>query len=145
PYVRWVRGLEARQRDTFSLGEVALLEHVYNVCVGLSFVDALIGGEMAVRFFLRALELGEPDLIARGRALIAGHAAIEAPNSKWTLSLIERMKADGERVATRQLAGTMDCVQGLRAYFGGAWREAIGHLDSAVGSFGDARPALVLG
>jgi hypothetical protein len=96
-YLRWLRGLEPRQRDTFSLGEVTLLEHVYNVCLGISFVDGFIGGEMAVRYFLRALDLGEPRLIARGRALIAGHRAIEAPNSKWTRSLVERMELDGGR------------------------------------------------
>jgi tetratricopeptide (TPR) repeat protein len=142
-YLRWLRGVEPSRRDTFSLGEVTLLEHVYNVCVGISFVDALIGGEMAVRYFLRALDLGEPHLVARGRALIAGHAAIEAPNSKWTRSLVERMELDGKKVAERPVDGSMACVRGLRAYFGGDWREAVGHLDSAEKIFSEECPALV--
>ena len=142
-YLRRLRGLEARQRDSFSLGETNLLEHVYNVCVGISFVDALIGGEMAVRYFLRALDLGEPHLVARGRALIAGHAAIEAPNSKWTRFLVERMEEDGKKVDERPLDGTLACVRGLRAYFGGDWRDALGHLDKAEKIFSEECPALV--
>jgi tetratricopeptide (TPR) repeat protein len=142
-HLRWLRGLEPRRRDTYALGEVTLLEHVYNVCVGLSFVDALIGGEMAVRFFLRALDLGEPRLITRGRALIAGHAAIEAPNAKWTRFLFERMEADGNRADERAVDGTMACVRGLRAYFGGDWREAVGQLDRAEKIFSEECPALV--
>jgi tetratricopeptide (TPR) repeat protein len=142
-YLRRLRGLEPSRRDTFSLGEVTLLEHVYNVCVGLSFVDALIGGEMAVRYFVRALDLGEPRLIARGRALIAGHAAIETPNARWTHYLVERMEADGKQVAERPVDGSMACVRGLRAYFGGDWREALGYLDSAEKIFSEECPALV--
>jgi hypothetical protein len=142
-YLRRLRGIEPRRRETFSLGELTLLEHVYNVCVGLSFVDALIGGEMAVRFFLRALDLGEPRLIARGRALIAGHAAIEAPNAKWTRFLFERMEADGAQVAERPMDGTMACVRGLRAYFGGDWRRAVGQLGQAEKIFSEECPALV--
>jgi len=142
-HLRWLRGLEPRRRDTFALGEVTLLEHVYNVCVGLSFVDALIGGEMAVRFFLRALDLGEPRLITRGRALIAGHAAIEAPNANWTRFLFERMEADGNQADERAVDGTMACVRGLRAYFGGDWREAVGQLGEAEKIFSEECPALV--
>jgi hypothetical protein len=142
-YLRWVRGLEPRRRDMFALGEMKLLEHVYNVCVGISFVDALIGGEMAVRYFLRALNLGEPHLIARGRALIAGHAAIEAPKSKWTHLLVERMEQDGRLVDERPVDGSMTCVRGLRAYFGGDWREALGHLDAAERIFSEECPGLV--
>jgi eukaryotic-like serine/threonine-protein kinase len=140
-----LRGLEPRRHDTtdVSEGEVRLLQHVYNVCVGISFVDALIGGEMAVRYFLRALNLGEPKLIARGRALIAGHAAIEAPGSKRTGYLIERMKQDAKAVAERDVDGDVACVRGLKAYFGGDWREALGHLDEAEKIFSEDCPGLV--
>ncbi|HMK74526.1 MAG TPA: AAA family ATPase, partial [Myxococcaceae bacterium] len=138
-----LRGLEPRRSDSYALGEIELLKHVYNVCVGMSFVDALIGGEMAIRYFLRALDLGEPHLIARGRALIAGHAAIEAPRSRRTAYLIERMEKDGKDVKERAVEGDMACVRGLKGYFGGDWREALRHLDEAEKIFREDCPGLV--
>jgi tetratricopeptide (TPR) repeat protein len=125
------RGLEVRDdsQTRASAEERALLEHIYRVCIGLSGVDLFIGGEMAARYMLRALEMGEARSIARGLCLITGHAAIEAPSSRRTRSLLQTMIAQGERLGDHLVDTSVRTVQGLQAYFEGHWREALAHFD----------------
>ena len=131
-YLRF-RSLEVRNngRPSAAPEQVTLLRHIYKVSVGLGGVDAFIGGEMATRFMLRALGVGDRGLIARGVCLIAGHGTIEAPTSRRTRLLLERMAAHGEHLGDREVDSAMYTVRGFQGYFAGDWRRGLGHLDAA--------------
>jgi eukaryotic-like serine/threonine-protein kinase len=111
---------------------LAFLDHLRSVATVMSFVGLpWDGAEIGTRFLLRALDLGERRLVALGISLIAAHAGAREPFSHRTERLFEVMTRQGRGLHDPAVDGTLSGIRGLRAYFGGEWRDAVRHLDSA--------------
>lgn len=130
----WKRGLRFEPKSAADIAPETLtfLEHLRNVAMVMSFVGLpWLGAQIGTRFVLRALELGERRLIALGTALLAAHAGAVAPYSRRTTELFEEMSQQGRHLHDPAVNGTFLGIQGLHAYFQGAWRKAVKHLDEA--------------
>ena len=132
-----IRGLGFHQRSSIPLEALTFLDHLRSVAVVMSFVDVGLGAEIGARFLLRAQKVGDPHFFALGLALLAGHSGVEAPFSARTRHLFDQMLAHGNGLADPVVQGTLSAVRGLCAYFGGSWRMAVQHLDSAEETLGD--------
>ena len=108
------------------------MDHLRSVAMVLSFVDVGLGAEMGARFLLRALRLGEPNFIALGLALLAGHSGVEAPSCAPDEILLQAHGPSRQGLGQPQrskapLRPGTGCIE----HFGGAWRTSIQHLDRA--------------
>jgi eukaryotic-like serine/threonine-protein kinase len=130
----WRRGLQFKPQSAADIPPETLtfLEHLRNVAMVMSFVGLpWLGAQIGTRFVLRALELGERRLIALGTALLAAHAGAVAPYSRRTSDLFLKMSLQGRHLDDPGVRGTFLGIQGLHAYFQGAWRKAVQRLDEA--------------
>jgi eukaryotic-like serine/threonine-protein kinase len=133
----WVRGLKFRRRESADIPPETLsfLEHLRSVAMVMSFVGLpWLGAQIGTRFVLRALAVGERRLIALGISLMAAHAGAVAPFSRRTSYLFEQMEVQGRKLEDPAVEGTFLGIRGLHAYFQGAWRKAVKHLDDAEGA-----------
>ncbi len=124
-------GFKARESADIPAEARTFLDHLRSVAVVMSFVDVGLGAEIGARFLLRAQKVGDRHFFALGLALLAGHSGVEAPFSRRTRYLFEKMTEHGRGFEDPAVRGTLTAVRGLCAYFAGAWREAVQHLDSA--------------
>ncbi len=133
--------LRFKRRDRADIPEetLALMDHLRSVAMVLSFVDVGLGAEMGARFLLRALRLGEPNFIALGLALLAGHYGVEAPSASRTKYFFKQMDRHGKDLANPAVQGTLEAGRGLHQHFAGAWRTSIQHLDTAEGILRDCQ------
>jgi len=98
-------------------------------------VDLVRGADFAARYLLSALSVGEPRRIAQALVLETGHAASQAPSSRRTRALVERLeRLDRSLDDPRAHASTM-LAKAFRDYFLNAWPFALSRSDEAEKAF----------
>lgn len=129
-----VRGLdfEEREAESLSVEEIAKVDTLWSVTIGLTFVDPVRAADFQARHLLYALNLGEPYRVARALALDVIHAAGGGGNSKdESEKLVQTALALAERIHHPHALGVATLTAGAAAHLIGNWSKAKELLERA--------------
>lgn len=122
-----VRGLSFQEREANELSDedLAKVDTLWSVTIGLTFVDPVRAADFQVRHLLYALNLGEPYRVARAIALDVIHSASAGGHTKEeTEKLVQTALALAERIHHPHALGVATLTAGAAAYFIGNWSKA---------------------
>ncbi|MBI4854749.1 MAG: protein kinase [Acidobacteria bacterium] len=129
-----VRGLNFQEREAKSLSteEIAKVDTLWSVTIGLTFVDPVRAADFQARHLLYALNLGEPYRVARALALDVIHAAGGGGHAKdESERLVQTALALAERIHHPHALGVATLTAGAAAHLIGNWNKAKELLERA--------------
>jgi hypothetical protein len=127
-----LRGLRYRERDPRELPATTLtrIDFCWSLSASLSFVDPLLGSDLAALHLLLALRAGEPSRVARAVASEAVYAA-----SVGAASRAERLQAHARGIAARvnqpYVSGVLSLSSGMVSALLGRFTEGRRHMTEA--------------
>jgi eukaryotic-like serine/threonine-protein kinase len=140
-----VRGLGFELRDERSVDPDALVrtDVCYSVAAVLGGIRPLAASSLQTHHLLLALRLGEPYRVVRGLGVEAAFTAMAgASASGRTMELLERAADVASRVDRPDALGLVTAIEGIAAYFLGAWRRSRDKLREAETILSERCPAL---
>ncbi|KAF0199546.1 MAG: ATPase/protein kinase family protein, partial [bacterium] len=129
-----VRGLNFQEREAESLSaeEIAKVDTLWSVTIGLTFVDPVRAADFQARHLLYALNLGEPYRVARALALDVIHAAGGGGHVKdESERLVQTALALAERIQHPHALAVATLTAGAAAHLIGNWHKAKELLERA--------------
>lgn len=115
-----LRGVKFKERDTATIPRELLLklDACRSVATGLSNVDPLRGMDFATRYFLLALDAGEPLRVALAFSIQAGFSGTGGTQThQRTQKLLETSRTLAERVNNPEAIGLSMLTDGAASYF----------------------------
>jgi len=135
-----LRGLGFKERSAADIPEQDLqgLDVLFSVSSGLGFLDPIPGRALQARYMRRALELGEPERVAKALCLEIAYRSQEG-ESAWTFC--EELRARGLAIADHlgspTLRGQLQGTSGLAAFLTGRYALALERMTEAATAIRD--------
>lgn len=139
-----LRGTSFERRSTSSIPplQLARVDALWSVAIGLSTVDNLRGGYMQSRHLLMALELGEPFRVLRALAAESGyHAVAGVAASERVERLLESADVLARELRDPYAYGFVHLARGISSFLHGHWSKAWRSCEDAVSIF-EQRPVM---
>jgi hypothetical protein len=124
-----LRGLGYRERDASDIPARALtrIDFCWSLASGLSFVDPLLGSDLAALHLLLALRAGERSRVCRAIGVEAVYAASVGAQAR-AHRLLARAHEIGARIQQPYVDGVLGLSDGMVAAVLGRFAEAYGHV-----------------
>ncbi len=135
-----LRGFEFDERNAKDVAAEDLqgLDVLFSVSFGLSFLDPILGRALQSRYMRRAVQVGEPERMARAYYLEIGYRSL-AGEPSWTYC--EELRARGlaiaERLGSPSLKGQLEGSSGLAAFLSGRFDIALERMTEAAQAMRD--------
>jgi len=129
-----LRGLGFRRRaaDEIPPERLRLLDVSYNVSLGLSMVDPLIGSSFQALHLLHALDAGEPNRVALGLAVETGHLATQGGAAlQRAVTYISTASELAAESGDPRLVGMTTAISAVPSFGLGEWQECIERSERA--------------
>jgi tetratricopeptide (TPR) repeat protein len=129
-----MRGLRFQERELAVIPKekLARIDICFSASLGLSVVDAIHAASLQAHHLLLALAAGEPNRIALGLALEAGHVSTAgASGRERALDLIRTARSLAERLENPQAEGFARLMSGIVDWGVGRWKSGLASTQEA--------------
>jgi tetratricopeptide (TPR) repeat protein len=123
----WLRGLEFRERNSSEIPaeELTRIDTCWSLSMGLSTVNTVYGADFQATNLLLALELGEPNRVARALAIEVAYNALPGQQGRRRAKKLQSVTRKlVERLNNPALTGLAKLMEGIAAWAEGDWRQA---------------------